>query len=164
MAKLDKPCYIRFPRSEVPVITVEDSPFEIGKANILREGNHVSIIATGEMVFYALQAAEELKLHNISVRVINVSTIKPLDTKIIQSAAEETGAIVTVEDHQIAGGLGSAVAEYLSEHFPVSIKMVGVKDKYGESGTPEELLQKYGLTKEEIIKGITAVLRMKSNS
>lgn len=161
MAKLDKPAYIRFPRSEVPVITTEDSPFEIGKANILREGKDVSIIATGEMVFYALQAAEELKTHNINVRVINVSTIKPLDTKVIQSTAEETKAIVTVEDHQIVGGLGSAISEYLSENFPVPIKMVGIKDKYGESGIPEELMQKYGLTKEEIIKAVTTVLRLK---
>lgn len=161
MAKLDKPAYIRFPRSEVPVITSDDSPFEIGKANISREGKDASIIATGEMVYYSLLAAEELKLHNISVRVINVSTIKPLDTKVIQLAAEETGAIVTAEDHQIVGGLGSAVAEYLSENFPVPIKMIGIKDKYGQSGTPEQLLQNYGLSKEEIIKAATAVLRMK---
>lgn len=161
MAKLNKPVYIRFPRSEVPVITTEDSTFEIGKAQILKEGNNVSIIATGEMVYYSLLAAEELKLHNISVRVINVSTIKPLDTKVIQLAAEETGAIVTVEDHQIAGGLGSAVSEYLSENFPVPIKMIGVKDKFGESGTPEELLQKYDLSKEEIIKAVITVLRIK---
>ncbi|MDO8638699.1 MAG: transketolase family protein [Candidatus Daviesbacteria bacterium] len=161
MAKLNKPCYIRFPRSEVPVITSENSPFEIGKAQILREGQHVSIIATGEMVYFALLAARELEMSNISARVINMSTIKPLDTKVIQLAAEDTGAIVTVEDHQIAGGLGSAVAEYLSENFPVPIKMVGMKDKFGESGTPEELMQKYGLTVPEIIKAVTTVLRLK---
>lgn len=164
MAKLDKPCYIRFPRSEVPVITTTESLFEIGKANILTEGKNVSIIATGEMVYYALEASRELEKSNISVRVINVHTIKPLDTKVIQSAAQEIGAIVTVEDHQVAGGLGSAIAEFLSENFPVPIKMVGIRDKYGESGTPEELLQKYGLTTEQIIKAVTFVLRMKENS
>ncbi|MDO8570806.1 MAG: transketolase family protein [Candidatus Daviesbacteria bacterium] len=160
MAKLNKPCYIRFPRSEVPIITTLDSPFEIGKAQVLKEGNDVSIIATGEMVHFAQLAASELETSNISARVINVSTIKPLDTKVIQQAAEDTGAIVTVEDHQIVGGLGSAIAEYLSENFPVPIKMVGIKDKFGESGAPEELMQKYGLTKEEIIKAVTTVLRM----
>lgn len=164
MAKLAKPCYIRFPRGEVPVVTLEETPFEIGKAEVFNEGNNVSIIATGEMVYYALLSAKELEKSNISARVINVSTIKPLDTKVILKAAEETGAIVTAEDHQIAGGLGSAISELLSEHFPVPIKMVGIKDKYGQSGTPQELLQEYGLTKEEIIKAVTTVLRMKEKS
>lgn len=113
------------------------------------------------MVYFALLAAKELEMNNISVRVINISTIKPLDTKVIHLAAENTGAIVTVEDHQVAGGLGSAVAEYLSENFPVPIKMVGIKDRFGESGTPEQLMEKYGLTKEEIIKAVTTVLRLK---
>lgn len=161
MAKLNKPCYIRFPRSEVPVITEENSPFEIGKAPILYEGKDIAIITTGEMVYYALLAAEELKLHNISVRVINVSTIKPLDTKVIQYAAEETGAIVTVEDHQVFGGLGSAVAEVTTQKFPVPIKIIGIQDKFGESGNPEELMEKYGLTSANIIKGVISVLRMK---
>ncbi len=162
MAKLDRPCYIRFPRSEVPVITIEETPFEIGKANIFKEGKNVSIIATGEMVYYALLAAKELELNNISVRVINMHTIKPLDTKIVLQTAEETGAIVTVEDHQIAGGLGSAISEAISQNFPVPIKMIGVQDRFGESGTPEELLEKYDLTVTEIIKATTSVLRNKS--
>ena len=159
--ELDKPCYLRLPRCECPIITTEDSPFEIGKAEIMHEGNSATIIATGEMVYYALLAAKELEESKISVRVINLPTIKPMDTKVIQSAAEETGAIVTVEDHQKMGGMGSAVAEYVSQNFPVPIKIIGVVDKVGQSGTPEELLQKYGLTKEEIIKAITSVLRMK---
>lgn len=164
MAKLNRPCYIRFSRNEAPVITTADSPFKIGQANVLNPSassgrENVSIIATGEMVYFALLAAEKLKMSNISARVINVSTIKPLDTKIIQQAAEDTGAIVTAEDHQVAGGLGSAVAEFLSENFPVPLKMVGIKDKFGESGTPRELRQKYGLTKEEIIKAVITVLR-----
>ncbi len=158
--KYKGPVYIRIPRTQAPILTENETPFEIGKAEVLSEGKNISILATGEMVYYALLAAEELKKSNISARVINVSTIKPLDTKVIQSAAEETGAIVTAEDHQIAGGLGSAVSEYLSENFPVPIKMIGIKDKFGESGTSEELLQKYGLTKEEIIKAVTTVLRM----
>ncbi len=161
MMEINKPCYLRLPRCEVPTITTEDSPFEIGKGEILCEGNNLTIIATGEMVYCALQAAKELEESKISVRVINLHTIKPLDTKIIQQAAEETRAIVTVEDHQKAGGMGSAVAEYVSQNFPVPIKIIGVDDKFGQSGTPEELLQKYGLTQEEIIKAVTSVLRMK---
>lgn len=161
MAKLKKPCYIRFPRSEVPVITTEDSSFEIGKAEILREGNDVVVIATGEMVYRALLAAEQLKLNNISVRVINIHTIKPLDTKVVLQATEECRAVVTIEDHQVAGGLGSMVAETISQHFPVPIKIMGIQDKFGESGSLEELLEKYGLTVPEIMKAVTTALRMK---
>ncbi len=161
MAKLDMPCYIRFPREEVPVITTKDSPFEIGKAQVFWEGKDATIISTGEMVYQALLAAKELAESKISVRVINVSTIKPLDTKCILQAVEETGAIVTAEDHQVAGGLGSAVSELVSQNFPVPVKMVGIHDRFGESGQPEELMEKYGLTKEEIIKGVLTVLRMK---
>lgn len=161
MAKMEQPCYIRFPRGEVPLITTEDSPFEIGKAETLWGGQNVTIIATGEMVYQALLAAKELEENKISVRVINVSTIKPLDTKVILLAAEETRAIVTVEDHQVAGGLGSAVSELVSQNFPVPMKIIGIKDQFGESGQPEELMEKYGLTKEEIIKEVLTVLRMK---
>lgn len=161
IAKLNKPCYIRFPRSEVPVITTQDSFFEVGRAETLHEGNDVAVIATGEMVYWALLAAEQLRLNNISVRVINIHTIKPLDTKIVLQAAEECKAVVTVENHQIAGGLGSTIAETISQHFPVPIKMIGIQDKFGESGSPEELLEKYGLTVPEIIKAVTTVLRMK---
>jgi len=162
MAKLNMPVYMRLTRSAVLVITTEDSPFEIGKANILREGNHATVIATGQMVALALEAAEHLEKSNISVRVINVHTIKPLDTKVILLAAEETRAIVTVEEHQVVGGLGSAVSEVVSQHFPVPIKMIGVNDSFGESGESEELLTEYGLTCDNIIKGVTTVLRMKN--
>lgn len=161
MVKLDKPCYLRFPRNEVPVVTTEDCPFEIGKSEIFCEGKDVTILATGEMVYYALLAAKELQMHNISVRVINIHTIKPLDNKLILKAAEETRALVTVEDHQIAGGLGSAVAELVSQNFPVPIKMIGIEDKFGESGQSTELLIKYGLTKEKIIQGVLNVLRLR---
>lgn len=159
--KLNKPVYIRFPRNEVPIITSEEDVFILGKAKVLTLGNSVTVIATGSMVYYALQASEELKKSNINVRVINISTIKPLDTKVILQAAEETRAVVTCEDHQVFGGLGSAVAELISQHFPVPLKIIGIEDKYGQSGKPEELYQKYGLTKEAILAGITQVLRRK---
>lgn len=166
IAKLNKPCYLRLTRNEMPLITSEETPFEVGKAEILW-GNHsasresVTLIATGSMVYLALQAAKKLELNNINVRVINIHTIKPLDKKIIFQAAEETGAIVTVEEHQTYGGLGSVIAEVLAEEYPVPLKMVGVRDQFGQSGKPEELLEKYGLTVENIIKAVTSVLRMK---
>lgn len=171
IAKNGKPSYIRLSRDKVPVVTSENTPFEIGKAEVFHDGNpstssgrfaDVTIIATGQMVYRALLAAEELKLHKISVRVINCHTIKPLDKNTILKAAEETGAIVTVEEHQINGGLGGAVAEVISQNFPVPLKIVGIEDHFGESGEPQELLKKFGLTKESIIKAVTAVLRMKS--
>ena len=161
IARINKPCYLRLSRDKVPVITTESTPFEIGKAEIFHEGNDVTIIATGQMVYKALQVAKELQLHKISVRVINCHTIKPLDNKTILQAAEETGAIITVEEHQITGGLGGAVAELLSQNFPVPLKIIGVEDRFGESGEPNELLEKFGLTKEAIIKAVTQVLRMK---
>jgi len=162
IAKLNKPCYLRLSRDKVPVVTTEQTPFEIGKAQVFYEGKDVTIIATGQMVYRALLAAEELKKHNISARVINSHTIKPLDKKTILQAAEETGAIVTVEEHQITGGLGGAVSELISQNYPVPIKIIGIEDRFGESGTPNELLEKFGLTKENIIKAVTAVIRMKS--
>lgn len=161
MAKLNKPCYIRLSRDKVPVVTTQSSPFEIGKAEVFYEGKDVSIIVTGQMVYKALLAANELKEHKISVRVINCHTIKPLDKKTILKAAEETGAIVTAEEHQINGGLGGAISELVSQNFPVPIKIIGIEDHFGESGDPQELLEKYGLTKEAIIKAVTQVIRMK---
>lgn len=162
LARDPRPAYIRLSREKIPVITTENTPFEIGKAQVLYEGKDATVIAIGQMVYLALQAAEELKKHNISVRVINCHTIKPLDTKTILKAAEETGAIVTVEEHQIAGGLGGAIAELISQHFPIPLKLMGIKDRFGESGAPDELLEKFGLTKEEIIKAVTYIIRMKS--
>ncbi len=161
MARLAKPCYIRLSRDKVPVVTTNQTPFEIGKAEVFHEGKDVVIIATGQMVYRALLCAKELSSHKISVRVINCSTIKPLDKNTILEAAEECGAMVTVEEHQITGGLGSAVAEVLSQNFPIPLKIIGVEDRFGESGEPNELLQKFGLTKEAIIKAVTHVLRMK---
>ncbi|MBI4038036.1 transketolase family protein [Candidatus Daviesbacteria bacterium] len=170
IAKLNKPCYLRLSREKVPVVTGEGTPFEIGKAEVFYEGNpsldsghfaDVTIIATGQMVYRALLSANELKSHKISVRVINCHTIKPLDKKTIIKAAEETGAIVTVEEHQIHGGLGGAVAEVICQNYPVPIKIIGIKDCFGESGEPNQLLEKFGLTKEAIIRAVTSVIRMK---
>ncbi len=161
LAKTGKPGYMRLSRDKVPVITTNETPFEIGKAEVYKEGKDVAVIACGQMVYRALQAAHELELHKISVRVINCHTIKPLDKKTILKAAEECKAIVTVEEHQITGGLGGAVAEVLSENFPVPLKIIGIEDRFGESGEPNELLEKFGLTKEAIVKAITQVLRMK---
>ncbi|MEK7616647.1 MAG: transketolase family protein [Patescibacteria group bacterium] len=156
-----QPCYIRLSREKVPVITTEQTPFVIGQAEVFAEGKDVAIIACGQMVYRALLAAKELEKHKISPRVINCHTIKPLDSKTILKAAEQCGAIVTVEEHQVTGGLGAAVAEVVSQNFPVPMKIIGVEDRFGESGDPNELLEKFGLTKEAIIKAVTSVLRMK---
>lgn len=165
IAKDLRPCYLRLGREKVPVITTENTPFQIGKAQVYYGGSDpkqvATIIATGQMVYLALLAAKELQMHKLSVRVINCHTIKPIDKKTIITAAEETGAVVTVEEHQINGGLGSAVAEVISQSFPVPIKIIGIQDRFGESGEPRELLEKFGLTKEAIIKGVTEVIRMK---
>lgn len=161
MAHHPQPNYMRLSREKVPVITTEQTTFEIGKAEVFYQGKDVTVMACGQMVYRALLGAKELEKHNISVRVINCHTIKPLDQKTILKAAEETGAIVTAEEHQVTGGLGSAVAELLSQSYPVPIKMVGIQDHFGESGEPEELLEKFGLTEKDIVKAITSVLRIK---
>lgn len=161
IAQNNKPSYLRLSREKSAVITTEESPFVIGQAQVLKDGKDVTIIACGQMVYTALIAAEELQKNKISVRVINCHTIKPIDTKTIIKAAEETGAIVTIEEHQIHGGLGSAVAEVISQEYPVPMKILGIEDCFGESGEPKELLEKFGLTKAAIIKGVTQVLRLK---
>jgi transketolase len=161
MAKNGQPSYLRLSRNKAPQVTTDETPFEIGRCEIFQEGSDASIIACGEMVYYSLLAAKKLEEQNIYVRVINCHTIKPIDRKTILKAAEETGAFVTVEDHQIAGGLGSAVSEVISGEYPVPIKIVGINDTFGESGSPEELLEKYGLTEDTIIQGVIKVLRMK---
>lgn len=144
------PIYMRTGRAPFPVITKESDPFVIGKANIMREGKDVTIIACGLMVFEALQAANLLKMENIEARVVNMHTLKPIDEKIIIESAKKTGAIVTAEEHQIFGGLGSAVAEVSAKYAPVPMEMVAVKDTFGESGSPEELLKKYHLKDVDI--------------
>ena len=154
MAERKGPCFIRFGREAVPVVTGEETPFEIGKARLCREGTDVTVFANGAMVYEALQAAESLTEEGISVQVIDMHTVKPLDEESVIRATEETGCIVTAEEHQIAGGLGSAVAECLVRNHPVPVEMVGTEDTFGESGKPEELMCKYGLTAEHIAEKV----------
>lgn len=160
-AKFNGPMYVRLGRSAVPTIFDENYKFQIGKGNVVRQGNDVSIIACGIMVNEAILAHEALKSEGINARVINMSTIKPIDRELIITAAKETGAIVTAEEHSIIGGLGSAVSEVVSEECPVVVKKVGVKDTFGESGTPAELLKKYGLTAEDIVNSVKEAIAKK---
>ena len=146
----DGPVYMRFGRLAVPVVFDDDYSFEIGKGVELKEGTDVTIIATGLMVAEALEAYELLKAEGISARVINMATIKPLDTEIVLKAAKETGAIVTAEEHSVIGGLGSAVSEYLSENYPTPVLKLGVYDTFGKSGPANELLDKFGLRAKDI--------------
>ena len=138
------PIYIRLGRQKAPLITTDDAPFEIGKSQKLRDGNDVTIVACGVLVYEALLAAEKLNKLGISARVLNMHTIKPLDVDSLLEAAKTTGAIVTAEEHQIAGGLGSAVAEVLSQQNPIPIEMIGINDEFGISGTSDQLLTYYG--------------------
>ncbi|MFC1616559.1 transketolase family protein, partial [Patescibacteria group bacterium] len=130
------PVYLRFNREKVPVVTNDNSPFVVGKANIMREGSDVTVIACGPMVAEALDASEELQMQDISVEVINLHTIKPIDKETILASAKKTGAVVTAEEHQKAGGMGSAVLETLAENHVVPVEMVGIDDTFGESGEP----------------------------
>ena len=161
IAKKNGPCFIRFGREAVPVITDEDTPFEIGKARLCCDGTDVTVFANGAMVYEALKAAEELAAKGISVRVYDLHTVKPLDEAVILAAAKETGCIVTAEEHQINGGMGGAVAEYLSKKCPVPLEMVAVDDSFGESGQPQELMDKYGLNSTAIAEKIKVVLARK---
>ncbi|QQY80039.1 transketolase [Keratinibaculum paraultunense] len=152
------PVYIRLGRSKVPVIFDEDYKFEIGKGVKLREGEDITLIATGVMVAKALSAAEILAEEGISARVINMSTIKPIDKDIIIKAAKETKGIVTIEEHTIIGGLGSAVSEVVSQESPTYVERIGTMDTFGESGDGESLLEKYGLNEQNIIKKAKKIL------
>lgn len=151
-AEYNGPVYIRLGRSKVPVIFDDSYNFEIGKGVQLKDGKDVTIIATGVMVAKALEAAEELEKENISARVINISTIKPIDKDIIIKASKETKGIITVEEHNIIGGLGSAVAEVLAENSPTYMIRIGAMDTFGESGDGDELLDKYGLNAKNIVE------------
>lgn len=151
------PMYIRFGRAATPVIHKDDYEFKIGKGEVLREGKDVLIIATGIMVAKSLEAAEILSKENIEATVVNISTIKPLDTELIVSLAKKIGKIVTVEEHSIIGGLGSSVAEVVSEECPTKIKRIGLKDVFGQSGTPAALLEHYGLTVNNIVEEVKSI-------
>ena len=161
MAEVCGPAYMRLSRPPFPVITKESDEFILGRANIMREGRDITVIACGLMVYEALQAAEILKKENIETKVINMHTIKPIDREIVIKSAQETGAIVTAEEHQINGGLGSAVAEVLARNFPIPVEMVAVNDTFGESGESEELLQKYHLKDIDIVDAVKRVIARK---
>jgi len=151
------PAYVRLGRAAVPVLYEEDAKIEIGKANCLRDGKDVTVIATGIMVSKAVAAAEKLAGKGIDVRVIDMHTIKPIDKEIIIKAAKETKGIVTAEEHSVIGGLGSAVAEVTALNCPVKMAFVGQNDVFGESGKPDELLAKYGMTEDDIIKAVESL-------
>ena len=157
----DGPVYMRFGRLAVPVVFDEDYKFEIGKGVELKEGNDVTIIATGLMVKEALEAYELLKAEGISARIINIATIKPLDTEIILKAAKETGAIVTAEEHSVIGGLGGAVSEFLAEEYPVPVVKLGVYDRFGYSGPAPVLLDQFGLRAVNIVKKAKKAIALK---
>lgn len=148
--EIDGPVYMRFGRAPAKVFHDESYPFEIGKGEIVRAGSDIAIIANGLMVQEAMDAADRLKEQGISARVINMATIKPLDEELVLAAARECGKIVTVEEHNIIGGLGEAVCSLLAERYPVPVKRVGVNDEYGHSGPAEELLKAFGLCAEHI--------------
>lgn len=150
MAKDKRPNYMRLAREATPIFTTNDTPFEIGKAYVYWGGKDVTIISTGTMTYQALAAADRLARDGIEAEVVHVPTVKPLDSEAILKSVKKTGCVVTAEEHQITGGLGGAVAELLSEEFPVPIKRVGVKDRFGESGKPDELLEHFGLTAKHI--------------
>ena len=154
--EFDGPAYIRLGRAAVPVFYSEDSRLEIGKGSQRRDGEDVTVIATGIMVSKALSAAETLAAKGVDVRVIDMHTIKPIDKEIIIKAARETKGIVTAEEHSIIGGLGSAVAEVTAANHPTRVTFVGQKDVFGESGKPDELLKKFGMTEEDIIEAVLA--------
>jgi transketolase len=159
---MNGPVYMRFGRFAVPVINDKDDyKFEIGKGVTLRDGKDVTIVATGLMVHMALEAAEALEKEGISARVINIHTLKPLDNELLAKAAKETGAIVTAEEHNVIGGLGSAVAESVSEVCPVPVLRVGVEDQFGHSGKVPPLLEMYGLTADNIAKKAKAAIALK---
>ncbi len=150
LAAFDGPAYMRMGRADFPVVTEEGEPFVIGKAKLMREGNDVTLIGCGQMTALCLQAAEMLEAEGVSAEVLNISTIKPLDSEAIVASVSKTGCCVTAEEHSIVGGLGSAVCEVLAESRPAPVERVGTMDTFGESGKPDELMARYGLTAEHI--------------
>lgn len=152
--------YVRFGRDKYPIFTTTETPFEVGKAQVFYEGADVTVVACGPLVYEALQAAHQLD-GEISVEVIDSTTIKPLDVKTIVASAKKTGAVVTAEEASVIGGLGGAVAEALAKHQPTPIEFIGMQDRYGESGTAEELLEKFGMNDAAIIEAIKRVIKRK---
>lgn len=163
LAKTSRPAYLRLVREKTPIVTTEETPFTIGKAEIYFMPDvglaEIGIIVTGGLVYNALCAAKELEAEGLKIKVMNLATIKPLDEEAILALAKECKRIVTVEEHQIAGGMGSAVAEFLAEHLPTPIEFVGVRDQFGQSGTPLELVEHYGMGKNAIKEAVQRVLK-----
>ena len=161
IAKHDGPVYLRFGRPKMPVFTPADQEFNIGEAVMLNEGTDVTIVATGHLVWEAIEAGHILAEMGINAEVINIHTIKPLDASAILKSVEKTGCIVTAEEHQMNGGLGDSIAQLLALKRPTPIEMVAVNDSFGESGKPSDLMEKYGLTRNDIVKSVKKVLTRK---
>lgn len=161
IADWDGPVYLRFGRPVVPIFIPEEMPFEIGKGIVLQEGTDVSIFATGHLVWEALQAAETLAADGIRAEVINIHTIKPLDHTCILNSIQKTGCAVSAEEHQLNGGLGDSIAQFLARNYPKPLEMVGVNDSFGESGTPEALMEKYGLNAGSIVSSAKKAIKRK---
>tara|TARA_B100000683_G_scaffold228800_1_gene228922 strand:+ start:305 stop:1258 length:954 start_codon:yes stop_codon:yes gene_type:complete len=161
IAKHDGPVYLRFGRPKMPVFTPADQEFNIGEAVMLNEGTDVTIVATGHLVWEAIEAGHILAEMGINAEVINIHTIKPLDASAILKSVEKTGCIVTAEEHQMNGGLGDSIAQLLALKKPTPIEMVAVNDSFGESGKPSDLMEKYGLTRSDIVKSVKKVLKRK---
>ena len=161
IAKHDGPVYLRFGRPKMPVFTPADQEFNIGEAVMLNEGTDVTIVATGHLVWEAIEAGHILAEMGINAEVINIHTIKPLDASAILKSVEKTGCIVTAEEHQMNGGLGDSIAQLLARKRPTPIEMVAVNDSFGESGKPSDLMEKYGLTRSDIVKSVKKVLTRK---
>jgi len=165
LAKTKKPAYLRLVREKTPIITTEETPFEIGKSQIYWMPDvglaQVGIIVTGGLMHRALLAAKELEVEGIKTKVMNLSSIKPIDRDAIITLAKECKAIVTAEEHQVAGGMGSAVAEVLAANYPTAIEFIGIQDKFGQSGTPDELIEHYGMGKNSIKEAVKKVLARK---
>ena len=162
IAKYDGPCYLRFGRPKWPVFIPEDMPFEIGKALMLNEGKDVTIFATGHMVWKAIEAGHALAEKGIDAEVINIHTIKPLDRDAILASAKKTGCVVSAEEHQMNGGLGDSIAQLLGRELPTPMEYVAVNDSFGESGTPDQLLEKYGLTTAAIVAAAERAIARKA--
>ncbi len=160
-AKVKGPVYIRLGRNPVPTITKKEDAFKIGKANILREGKDITIFACGQMVYEAILACDMLLKEGIKARLVNLHTPKPIDKDVIIRASRETGALVTVEEHTVHGGFGSAIAEVVIQNYPVPLKMIGVQDKFGVSGEPDELFEYFGLKSKNIVKAAKEALTLK---
>ncbi len=162
IANYNGPVYLRFGRPSWPIFIDANQKFEIGKALMLNEGTDVSIFATGHLVWKAIQAGEQLAEMGINAEIINIHTIKPLDERAVIESARKTGCVVTAEEHQMNGGLGDSICQLLARNYPTPVEMVAVKDTFGESGTPDDLLKKYGLDAPDIVKAVQAVMKRKT--